>query len=43
MGSGLFELRARVKDGIGRSFYCFIKGMRIVILHLLIRKDTGYS
>ncbi|EAT59267.1 Protein of unknown function DUF891 [Chlorobium ferrooxidans DSM 13031] len=38
MGNGLFELRARGKDGIGRSFYCFVKGKRIVILHAFIKK-----
>ena len=33
MGSGLFELRAKGKEGIGRAFYCFQVGQRIVILH----------
>lgn len=41
MGSGLFELRARGKDGIGRSFYCFLKDKRIVILHAFIKKTQA--
>lgn len=41
MGNGLFELRARGRDGIGRSFYCFVKGKRIVILHAFIKKTQA--
>ncbi|NTW82592.1 MAG: type II toxin-antitoxin system RelE/ParE family toxin [Chlorobiaceae bacterium] len=41
MGSGLFELRARGKDGVGRSFYCFVKNKRIVILHAFIKKTQA--
>uniref|UniRef100_Q3ANY8 Phage-related protein n=1 Tax=Chlorobium chlorochromatii (strain CaD3) TaxID=340177 RepID=Q3ANY8_CHLCH len=38
MGDGLFELRAKGKEGIGRAFFCFMKGKRIVILHTFIKK-----
>ncbi|WP_083889302.1 type II toxin-antitoxin system RelE/ParE family toxin [Xenococcus sp. PCC 7305] len=33
MGGGLFEIRAKGKEGIGRSFYCTLKGKEIIILH----------
>jgi len=38
MGRGLFELRARGKEGLGRSFYCFAAGKRVVILHAFLKK-----
>ena len=38
MGSGLFELRCRGPEGIGRAFYCTLKGNSIVILHAFIKK-----
>jgi phage-related protein len=38
MGGGLFELRPRGREGIGRAFYCFVVGQRIVILHAFVRK-----
>jgi len=41
MGSGLFELRSRGKEGIGRAFYCFLVGKRIVILHEFIKKTSS--
>jgi phage-related protein len=37
-GDGLFELRPRGKSGIGRAFYCFLLGRRVVILHAFIKK-----
>jgi phage-related protein len=41
MGDGLFELRPRGSEGIGRAFYCFIVNRRIVILHAFIKKTQG--
>jgi len=41
MGNGLFEIRAKGKDGIGRAFYCFVKGIRIIILHAFIKKSQA--
>lgn len=38
MGSGLFELRPRGREGIGRALYCFMVGQRIVVLHAFIKK-----
>ena len=38
MGAGLFELRCHGSDGIGRAFYCTMRGKRIVILHGFIKK-----
>lgn len=38
LGSGLFEIRARGKEGIGRSLFCTVKGKEIVILNSFIKK-----
>lgn len=38
MGDGLFELRPRGKEGLGRVFYCFAVDQRIVILHAFVKK-----
>jgi len=38
MGSGLFEIRAKGKEGIGRAFFCTVKGQEIVILHSFVKK-----
>ena len=38
MGDGLFELRGKGGEGIGRAFYCTMIGRQIVILHSLIKK-----
>ena len=38
MGDGLFELRVRGREGIGRALYCFVVGRRIIILHGFIKK-----
>lgn len=38
LGKGLFELRPKGQEGIGRVFYCAQKGRRIVILHSFIKK-----
>jgi phage-related protein len=38
LGDGLFELRPRGRSGIGRAFYCFMAGRRIVVLHAFIKK-----
>jgi len=40
MGNGLFELRLKGKEGIGRVFYCTLKEKQIVILHSFIKKTT---
>jgi phage-related protein len=38
MGKGLFEIRAKGKEGIGRSLFCTVKGKEIVILTSFIKK-----
>jgi phage-related protein len=38
LGDGLFELRPRGREGIGRAFYCFVAGEGIVILHAFVKK-----
>ncbi len=38
MGAGLFEIRAKGKEGIGRSLYCQVKGQEIIILNSFIKK-----
>ena len=38
MGGGLFELRARGREGVGRAFYCFVVGQRVVIPHAFVKK-----
>ncbi len=38
MGQGLFELRCRGAEGIGRVFYCTMVGREIVVLHSFIKK-----
>lgn len=37
LGDGLFELRPRGRSGIGRVFYCFLVGKRVVVLHALVK------
>ena len=39
LGEGLFEIRAKGKEGIGRSFFCTMKGREVVILHSFIKKS----
>jgi len=38
MGGGLFEIRAKGQEGIGRAFFCTLVGQRIIILHGFIKK-----
>ena len=38
MGGGLFEVRAKGREGIGRAFFCTVVGQRIVILHVFTKK-----
>jgi len=39
LGEGLFEIRAKGKEGIGRSFFCIVKGKEIVILNSFVKKS----
>ncbi|MFK8048607.1 MAG: type II toxin-antitoxin system RelE/ParE family toxin [Halioglobus sp.] len=40
LGQGLFEIRARGKEGISRSVFCAIKKEEIVILLTVIKKGS---
>ncbi len=40
MGDGLFEIRAKAQEGIGRSLFCYMKGHHIIVLHAFIKKST---
>lgn len=40
MGDGLFEIRAKAQEGIGRSLYCYLKGKHIIVLHAFIKKSN---
>lgn len=37
--NGLFELRLKSKEGIGKVFYCTLNGNTIVMLHTFIKKS----
>jgi phage-related protein len=39
MGAGLFEIRAKGKEGIGRSLFCTVKGNEVVILTSFVKKS----
>ena len=39
LGDGLFEIRAKGVEGIGRSFFCTVKGKEVVILHSFVKKS----
>lgn len=39
MGEGLFEVRAKAQEGIGRGFFCYLKGKRICVLHVFVKKS----
>jgi phage-related protein len=41
LGNGLFEIRAKGREGIGRAFYCALIGQRIIILHSFIKKSKA--
>jgi phage-related protein len=38
LGDGLFELRPRGREGIGRALYCFVVGQRVVVVHAFVKK-----
>jgi len=40
MGKGLFELRMRSQEGIGRVLYCTLPGRRIFMLHAIVKKTV---
>jgi phage-related protein len=38
LGGGLFEIRAKGREGVGRSVFCTLKGREIVILITVVKK-----
>jgi phage-related protein len=38
MGRGLFELRLRASEGIGRVLYCVAPVRQIMMLHVFVKK-----
>jgi phage-related protein len=38
MGSGLFEIREKGKEGIARVFYCALAGKELVMLNVFVKK-----
>jgi phage-related protein len=38
LGGGLFEIRARGREGIGRAFFCSVINREGIILHEIIKK-----
>lgn len=40
MGKGLFEIRAKGKEGIGRSLFCTAKGSEIIVLNSFVKKTN---
>lgn len=40
MGKGLFELRLKSKEGIGRVFFCILPARRIMMLHAFVKKSA---
>ena len=37
-GQGLFELRAKAKDGIARALFCYAIGKEIIVLSVFVKK-----
>ena len=40
LGRGLFEIRAKGREGIARSVFCTVKGREIVILLTVVKKGN---
>jgi len=38
IGQGLFEVRAKGKEGIGSSLFCTLNKQEIVVLHSFVKK-----
>lgn len=41
MGGGLFELRPRGREGIGRALYCFLVDEQVMVLHGFVKKSQA--
>ncbi len=38
LSKGLFEIRAKGREGIGRSIFCVVRDRKLIILHSFIKK-----
>jgi phage-related protein len=38
LGGGLFEIRAKGKEGIARAIFCTVQGQEVIVLHTFIKK-----
>ena len=36
--NGLFEMRVKAQEGIGRAFFCYQQSHEIIVLHLFVKK-----
>jgi len=41
LGSGLFELRPRGREGIGQALYCYLVAERVIVLHAFVKKTRA--
>jgi phage-related protein len=41
LGGGLFELRPRGREGVGRAVYCYVDGERLVVLHAFVKQTRA--
>ena len=41
LGSGLFEIRPRGREGIGRALCCCLEGERVIVLHAFVKKTRA--
>ena len=39
MGDGLFELRAKAQEGIGRGLFCYLSGQHVYVLKAFVKKS----
>ena len=41
LSKGLFEIRAKGREGIGRSIFCTVRDRKLIILHSFIKKTQN--
>ena len=39
MGEGLFEIRAKANEGIGRGLFCYLSDKHVVLLNVFVKKS----
>jgi len=42
LGKGLFEIRAKGREGIGRSIFCSVRDRKLIILHSVVTLYLPY-